>query len=218
LLVEDNKKILEGNAEKFKREGYQVACAPNIEEARKFLSVNRPDIIVLDINLPDGSGVDLAKEMRQGGKASVPILFLTGLAAPGDIIRGLKAGGDDYLTKPYNFDELFARVSAVIRRYSSVPEVINKGGLSIDVAAGVARYGSKDLLLTKKEYALLLIFIQNEECFIKADYLYEKVWNAPMGNDNSALKGAIKRLRAKLEGCGWSIGWYRGEGYIFQEA
>ena len=215
LLVEDNKKILEGNALKFTREGYEVACALTLADARNIINKKQPDIIVLDIGLPDGSGLDFIKEVRE--KAAIPVLFLTGLATPNDIIQGLSVGGDDYLTKPYNFDELFARVEAVIRRCTTFPEIISKGDLSIDITAGIVKHKGNDLLLTKKEYALLLIFIQNEERFVKADHLYEKVWGAPMESDNNALKGAIKRLRTKLDSCGWSIGWTRGEGYIFEK-
>ena len=215
LLVEDNQKIMEANAFKFTREGYEVACALTLAEAREFLATNRPDLIILDIMLPDGNGIEFVNEIKQ--KAEIPILFLTGLSTPADIIRGLKAGGDDYLVKPYLFDELFARVEAVMRRYAHFPEIIKKGNLTIDILAGIAKSNGQDLLLAKKEYALLLIFIQNEERFVKANYLYEAVWGAPMGSDTTALKGAIKRLRAKIKGCGWSIGWYRGEGYIFEK-
>jgi DNA-binding response OmpR family regulator len=215
LLIEDNKKTMEGNVLKFKREGYEVACATTLAEAREFLRENRPEIIIMDIKLPDGDGPEFAKELKQSEK-NLPILFLTGLTGSEDIIRGLRAGGDDYLTKPYNFFELLARVGAIARRYGSIPEIINKGSLSIDVASGIAKYDGKDLLLAKKEYALLLIFLHNEERFLTANFLYEKVWGFPMTTDSSALKSAIKRLRVKLEGCGWQISWSRGEGYIFE--
>ena len=217
LLVEDNKKIMESNFEKFIREGYAVTCAFTLTDARSLMRDNLPDIILLDVMMPDGSGFEFAKEIRDDGKMTMPILFLTGSTSQSNVIQGLKIG-DDYMTKPYYFDELLMRVASIIRRYDSFPNTVSKGLLTIDVMAGIAKYGGNDLLLSKKEFALLLIFAQNEEQFFKPEYLYEKVWSAPMGNDRTALKGTLKRLRAKIEGCGWSIGWSRGEGYIFEKS
>ena len=218
LLVEDNKKIMAGNARKLTREGYDVAFAFNLAEARDLISRDCPDVMVLDIMLPDGSGLNFMKEVRQSENAALPILLLTGLSAQEDIVCGLKSGGDDYLTKPYDFSVLLARVEALIRRSARLPEYIYKGRLAINVTAGVVMYNGEDLLLGRKEYALLSIFVQNEGAFVNAEHLYERVWNTPMGGDSTALRSAIKRLRAKIEGCGWSIGWSRDEGYIFEEA
>ncbi|MCL2227223.1 MAG: response regulator transcription factor [Oscillospiraceae bacterium] len=217
LLVEDNKKIIEGNARKLTRSGYKVFCALSLSEARSLLN-NQPDILVLDIMLPDGSGLEFMQEVRESEYAATPILLLTGLAAREDIVRGLNSGGDDYMTKPYDFDVLLARIEALIRRSAKLPEFINKGCLSIDVVAGVAMCNGEDLLLGKKECALLLIFAQNEGVYIEAEDLYARVWKVPMGSDGTALKSAIKRLRQKLSGSEWSIGWSRGEGYVFEKA
>ena len=96
-----------------------------------------------------------------------------------------------------------------------MPETIAKGRLSLDVTAGVAMLDGNDLLLTQKEFALLLIFVQNEGRFIDMEYLYEKVWKAPFTNDSNALKNAVARLRAKIKGSGWYVEWSRGEGYMF---
>ncbi len=111
--------------------------------------------------------------------AGIPILLLTGLTTQEDILHGLRSGGDDYLTKPYDFEILLARIEALLRRSERVPETITKGHLTLDVAAGVVLLGESDLLLTKKEFALLLIFVQNPERFIDGEYLYEKVWKQP---------------------------------------
>ena len=218
LLVEDNKKIMAGNAKMFTREGYEVTSALSLADARDLISKNCPDVIVLDITLPDGNGLDFMKEIRQGENAAIPILLLSGLAAKEDVIHGLRSGGDDYLIKPYDFSVLLARVGALLRRSVKLPEYIHKGRLSIKVMSGIALYDGKDLLLSQKEYALLLVFIQNENVFIKAEHLYEMVWNAPMGSDSTAIRSAIKRLRAKIEGCGWSIEASIGKGYIFEKS
>jgi DNA-binding response OmpR family regulator len=216
LLVEDNEKIMNGNRRLFGFAGYETVAALTLAEARAAISATRPDAILLDIMLPDGSGLDFMRELRESGSAGIPILLLTGLTTPEDVIKGLTAGGDDYLTKPYDFPILLARVEALLRRAQRVPEVISRGLLSLDIASGVATLNGTDLLLNKKESALLLIFLQNSERYIDAEYLYEKIWHAPMTGSTQALKSTITRLRAKLGGSGWNIAASRGEGYIFE--
>ena len=114
LLVEDNMKIMEGNVRKFTREGYDVACARTLVAAHSLVGKYYPDVIVLDIMMPDGSGLEFAKTIRQD-EITTPILFLTGLSTKEDILCGIEAGGNDYLTKPYDFKELVARVAALIK-------------------------------------------------------------------------------------------------------
>ncbi|MDO4562903.1 MAG: response regulator transcription factor [Clostridia bacterium] len=216
LLIEDNEKILQGNKRMLEWGNYTVSEATTLFEAREIIKSVNPDVIVLDIMLPDGSGLDFVRELRNSRKADIPVLLLTGLTTQKDILRGLKSGGDDYLTKPYDFSILLARIEALMRRSQRVPQRITKGKLSLEVATSVAAFDGVDLLLTKKEFALLLVFVQNAERFIEAEYLYERVWNRPMANDANALKSAIKRLRAKLTGSGWQIVWERGIGYCFE--
>lgn len=216
LLVEDNEKILRGNKRMLEWEGYTIDTATTLTEAHSKMASARPDCIVLDIMLPDGSGLEFIHELRESINASIPVLLLTGLATQEDILRGLKSGGDDYLTKPYDFEILLARINALLRRSERVPERINKGYLTLDVTASVALNNGVDLLLTQKEFALLLIFVQNSERFIDSNYLYEKVWAQSMVSDSNALKSTIKRLRSKIEGSGWQITWSRGEGYCFE--
>ncbi len=213
LLVEDNEKIMQGNRRMLLRRGYEVAAALTLGEARKALKAQRPDLIVLDIMLPDGSGLDFMGEFRRYSK--VPILLLTGLTTPEDIVRGLRLGGDDYLAKPYDFGVLLARVEALLRRAEQIPDKLTRGRLSLDVAAGAAALDGTDLLLTQKEFALLLIFAQNEGRFIRAEVLYEKVWKQPMLGDSQSLKKTVYRLREKIKGSGWRIELSRGEGYGF---
>ena len=214
LLVEDNEKIMQGNERMLRRRGYGVVMALTLAEARKALEAQMPDLIVLDIMLPDGSGLDFMAELRQYSK--MPILLLTGLTTPEDVVRGLTAGGDDYLAKPYDFGVLLARVEALLRRAEQIPEKLTRDRLSLDVAAGVAMLDGADLLLTQKEFALLLIFVQNESRFISAEYLYEKLWKQPMTGDSNALRSTLKRLRAKLDGSGYCITLSKGEGYQFE--
>ena len=214
LLVEDNEQIMRGNERMLTRRGYEVISALTLMEARSAIQVQMPDLLVLDIMLPDGSGLDFIEELRQ--HSLVPVLLLTGLTTPEDIVRGLTAGGDDYLAKPYDFGVLLARVEALLRRAENVPEKLVRGRLSLDVTVGVATLDGVDLLLSQKEFALLLIFVQNEERFINAHYLYEKVWKQPMTGNSNALRSTLKRLRAKLESSGYCIALSKGEGYQFE--
>ena len=215
LLVEDNEQIMQGNERLLIRRGYEVITALTLTEARKAIKVQMPDLFVLDIMLPDGSGLDFMAELRQ--YSQTPVLLLTGLTAPEDIVRGLTAGGDDYLPKPYDFGVLLARVEALLRRAQQVPERIQKGRLCLDVAADVATLDGADLLLSQKEFALLLVFMQNEDRIISADYLYEKVWRQPMTGDSNALRSTLKRLRTKLEDSGYCVVLSKGEGYQFEK-
>lgn len=214
LLVEDNEQIMQGNERMLKRRGYEVTCALTLADARKAVKTRMPDLFVLDIMLPDGSGLDFMAELRK--YSQTPILLLTGLTTPEDIVRGLTAGGDDYLPKPYDFGVLLARVEALLRRAQQVPECIHKGRLRLDVTADVATLDGTDLMLSQKEFSLLLIFVQNEERFIGAEYLYEKVWNQAMAGNSNTLKTTINRLREKIKGSGYRIAWSRGEGYCFE--
>ena len=216
LLIEDNKKIMQGNKQLFDWEGYDTACALTLEEARSSINERSPDAIVLDIMLPDGSGLKFIQELRESKNSGIPILILTGLGEKEDVVRGLKSGGDDYLTKPYDFPVLLARVEALLRRAVRIPEVVSKDRFTLDVTADAAMLDGVDLQLAQKEFALLLIFIQNGEHYISGEYLYEKVWKTSMAGDSNALKNAISRLRTKITGSGWRIGWSRGEGYIFE--
>lgn len=183
LLVEDNEKILQGNKRMLEWEGYAVSEAMNLCEARVQTAARRPDVIILDIMLPDGSGLDFVQELRQSKNAGIPILLLSGLTAQEDILHGLRSGGDDYLTKPYDFEILLVRMEALLRRAGRVPEKVIHGRLTLDVTAGIALMDGVDLLLAKKEFALLLIFVQNPERMIDGEYLYERVWKAPMESD-----------------------------------
>ena len=216
LLVEDNEKIINGNIRMFHRKGYETAAALTLTAARALLNERKPDAIVLDIMLPDGSGLDFMRELRAGKNADIPILLLTGLGAKEDIVRGLTAGGDDYLTKPYDFHELLARVEALLRRTSRVPETLTKGALTLDPLAGQAFLNGVDLLLSQKECSLLLLFFQNEDKIISAEYVYEKVWKAPLVEDKNTLQALISNLRKKIEQSAYGIITQRGQGYVFR--
>jgi DNA-binding response OmpR family regulator len=215
LLVEDNEQILFGNERMLKRRGYDVMTALTLREAKERIETAMPDAIVLDIMLPDGSGLDFMRELRQ--TSNVPVLLLTGLATPEDIVRGLTEGGDDYLTKPYDFGVFMARVEALLRRTKLLTEVVQKGVIKLNLLSAQAFVNGEDLLLSQKEFAILLLFTQNEEKVIRAEMLSERVWKLPLIGNTQAIKSAISRLRKKLEGSGYTISSLRNEGYLFEK-
>ena len=214
LLVEDNKEIQKYNKRLFELSGYEVRTAMNFAETRIELKAHRPDAIVLDILLPDGNGLDFLCELRKTD--DIPVLLLSGLNDHEDIIKGLKNGSDDYLPKPYDFGVLLARVEAMLRRASIVPSRVTCGPIAVDVLAGQAFLSGEDMLLTQKEFALLVLFTQNEGRSMSAEYLYEKVWGQPMNNNAGAVKNQVSNLRKKLEGSGYTVASARGEGYCFE--
>jgi DNA-binding response OmpR family regulator len=216
LLVEDNEKIISGNKWMFERQGYEAAAALTLAEARALLHTRRPDVIVLDIMLPDGSGLDFIRELRESESAGIPVLLLTGLTTKEDIVRGLTSGGDDYLTKPFDFPELLARVEALLRRSARVPKTLTKGSLTVDILAMRACIAGEDLHLTPKECALLLLLAQNEEKTLRAEDVYKSVWRQSLNSDRNALQTAASKLRKKIEPAGYTVATTRGVGYSFK--
>jgi DNA-binding response OmpR family regulator len=199
LLVEDNEQILRGNSRMLRRRGYETMAAMTLAEARGCMAEKTPTAIVLDIMLPDGSGLDFMRELRK--TSAIPILLLTGLTTTEDIVRGLDDGGDDYLTKPYDFSVLIAHIEALLRRAAHIPDTLVKGALTLDIRANRAILGGVDMLLTQKEFAVLLLMLENEGQVLSTDYIYEKVWKqAPDNGTGSAVKNVISRIRKKLSG------------------
>jgi DNA-binding response OmpR family regulator len=213
LLVEDNRRVQMNNKEMLERHGYAVLSAMNLAEARAAVRNRLPDAVVLDITLPDGNGLDFLRELRK--TSAVPVLVLTADQTPEKAAESFDADGDEYLRKPYALKELRARVDALIRRAARTPETVVKGLLKLDVVAGLAFCGDEDLLLTQKEFALLLLLIRNGEKTVSAEYLYEKVWKAPMSGDKNAVQVTVSKLRKKLAPYGYDISVMRGRGYVF---
>jgi DNA-binding response OmpR family regulator len=216
LLVEDNPGVQRNNRDILIRRGYNVRMAMDLVQARTSVVVHKPDAIILDIMLPDGSGLDFLDELRQD--SNIPVLLLTALGTAGDISKGLRAGGDDYLPKPYDLDVFLARVESLLRRARRIPDVLAMGSLRLDITANRAFLNGADLMLTQKEFALLLLFAQNEGRNMTSEYLYERVWGNPFNNDDRTLKKHISVVRRKLkEGAGgYTIVAYRYEGYRFE--
>jgi len=224
LVVEDNERLLNANARVLEEAGYLVHTATDLASARRQLAETLPDAIVLDILLPDGSGLDFIGEIRTLTPA--PVLLTTSLGSKDDRLVGLQAGGDDYISKPFDLDEMCARVGAFLRRETMYRETLLQGGLQreitrgpllLDTVSGRAYLHGGDMQLAPKEYLVLLMFVQNEGKSLSAERLYETVWKLPMEGDDHSIKNVVYRLRNKLtaSSSGLSIETVRGEGYRF---
>ena len=217
LLVEDNDGLNRSNSRALTMRGYEVAAALTLAEARLRMAEAQPDIILLDVELPDGNGIDFCEEIR--GKTTAHILFLTAKLEHENMVRGLEGGGDDYITKPFHPGELLARIDAAMRRCEmdkKPVQIITKGTLTLDIMATQAFIGGEDLALTPKEFSLLLLLVQNEGNVLNAEFVYETVWKAPLIGNKNAMQTAVSKLRQKLEPSDYGIDFLRGRGYIFR--
>jgi len=214
LLVEDEPSVQSNNMKILQRRGYAVQPAHTLAEARSKIEKEPPRAIILDLQLPDGNGLDFLKELRK--TSDVPVLILTAMGTPVDIIRGFDMGSDDYLTKPYDLYVFLIRVETLLRRSSTIPEVIGFGSIKLYPASGRALLNGEDIVLSQKEYSILQQFVQYPEKILSTDYLYEKVWGQKMIEDDNSLKVAISKLRNKLANSDYTITASRGEGYYFE--
>jgi DNA-binding response OmpR family regulator len=214
LIVEDDKRLSHANCYALESEGYEVRAAFTLAEARGLLNDISPDVILLDVKLPDGSGFDLCREIRETTGAY--IIFLTSVRESSGELEGLVAGGDDYLKKPYGIELLYERIKKGLRHERKTPQLIKRGSLTLDILVSRAYMDGKDLVLTQKEFLLLYTLAQNEGQNMSAEELYDKVWKSPLNDDNQAVKIAISRLRNKIEGSGFTVSFdKRKNGYSF---
>ena len=215
LLVEDNPHIMEINREALIMEDFGVVEATNGKACMEVLRTHDVDMIVLDIMLPDSDGLTLCRQIK--AQYDIPILFLSALGENEQIIQGLRSGGDDYLPKPYDIGVLLARVEARLRAAGRKKRFLSHAGLRLDTVKQTAYFADRDLLLTQKEYLILLTLLQNPHQMISRDALFSAVWGASPAGDHSALHSTVSRLNKKLEPAGFRVGYRRGEGYALEE-
>lgn len=217
LLVEDNPHIMAINDAALHMRGYRTLQAETAHKCRELLCFHAVDLIVLDILLPDGDGVALCREIKQ--EYDVPILFLTAMGENEDIVKGLTAGGDDYLTKPYDLEVFMARVEARLRAAHPKERAVRLGPLRMNLLSGRTYIGETDLNLTQKEFAALLYLARHPNRSVSAQELYEAVWQQPMGDDPHAVRMTISRLKQKLGGedARVTVNSYRSSGYRLEE-
>jgi DNA-binding response OmpR family regulator len=200
LLVEDDRAILAANTRVLEAEDYQVATARTLQSAREQLVTFNPDIMVLDIMMPDGSGLDFCKEIR--AHSDVHVLFLSALDTTQHIVEGLLTGGDDYLTKPYELQELCARIAAQTRRIDEVRSSATTeqfGGLTLSFANQTASYEQADMQLKPKEFLILAALIRESDVYHTSAELYETAWGNHAYNDLRTVIVHISNLRSKLK-------------------
>lgn len=199
LVVEDDRKVAGFIEQGLREEGYAVDLAPDGEEGSLLAHVYDYDVIILDVMMPKKSGLQLASELRAEGRGT-PILMLTARDSTEDIVRGLNAGADDYLGKPFKFDELLARVRALIRRGgASRTELLSYGPIELDRLKHKARVSGALLDLSPKEFHLLEHFLLHAEQVVRRTELLEKVWDMHFDPESNVVDVHVGNLRRKLE-------------------
>lgn len=198
LLLEDDERLRSVVVRGLRRAGHTVDLAGTIEEARFLLSETKHDVLVLDVMLPDGDGFSLCRELRAAGNWS-PVLMLTARDAVTDRVRGLDAGADDYLVKPFAFAELEARLRALDRRGpSDRPANIVVGELDVDPAAHRATVGKRDLTLTGRQFSLLEFFARRSDEVLTRAQILEQVWDWAFDGDPRIIDVYVRSLRQAL--------------------
>ena len=218
LLVEDEKKIADFIARGLKEEHYAVDVAPDGEEGWFLAEVNSYDLMIFDIMLPKKDGVSLCRELRKK-KINTPVLMLTARNAVRDKVSGLNSGADDYLTKPFAFEELLARVKALLRRPETRKDTILKvGDLELNQLNHEVKRAGKAITLTSKEYGLLEYIMLNTDQVVTRTMISEHVWNEDFHSMTNVIDVHIKYLRNKIDQ-GFKkklIRTMRGSGYILE--
>jgi DNA-binding response OmpR family regulator len=215
LLVEDEPAISEPFSKALAREGFDAVVAATLAEARRAVERRVPDLILLDLRLPDGDGRDLARELRS--RSSVPIIMLTARGTELDRIVGLELGADDYVVKPFSSAEVVARIRAVLRRSGGHEDEapatpIAVGPLEIDPAARRARIGGEEIELSRKEFDLLLELARHAGQVVRREELMSRVWDENWFGSTKTLDVHVGWLRRKLGDPAW-IETVRGVGF-----
>ena len=197
LIVEDEKPISKLIEMSLPSAGYACTCVYDGMAAADLLEEHRYDLVLLDIMLPGASGYELMDYIRP---MDIPVIFLTAKTSVADRVKGLRLGADDYLGKPFEIIELLARVESVLRRYHKTEEVLEAGDLVIDVVSRVVKKNGEVVNLTKKEFDLLVMFVQNRNIALFREKIYEHVWESEYTGDSRTVDLHVQRLRRKV---GW---------------
>ena len=197
LTVEDERAISNLIRMSLEKAGYSCTCAYDGAEAAELLEHSRYDLILLDIMLPEIDGFELMEYIRP---TEIPVIFITAKARVEDKVKGLRLGAEDYIVKPFDTAELLARVDVVLRRYHKDQAVFEAGGLVIDTCSMQVKKDGKEIKLTKKEYDLLLLFVQNSGRALYRDTIYEHVWGGEYQFGSKTVDLHVQRLRRKT---GW---------------
>lgn len=199
LIVEDELDLQEAIAEGLRMEGYAVDTCSNGEDACELAYVENYDLIILDLNLPKMDGIKVLEKLREENK-ELKVLILSARSSVHDKVKGLDIGANDYLTKPFDFAELEARIRNLLRRkFVQENSLLSCGNINIDLSKRTAFVGEKDLILTKKEFALLEYLLLNQEKVVSQEELIEHVWDQNADSISGVIRVHIATLRKKLK-------------------
>lgn len=219
LLIEDDARIADFVRRGLIYEGFNVEVAPDGEHGLVAARDRPPDLVILDWMLPGLDGLEVLRRLRAAG--DLPVLMLTAKDAVADRVQGLEAGADDYLVKPFHFEELLARVRALLRRRAVEPEqtVLRFGDLELNTNTRQARRNDRLMDLTAKEYDLLEYFMRHPRQVLTREQIYDRVWGYDFGGESNIIEVYVRYLRGKLEAAGESrlLQTLRGVGYALRE-
>jgi two-component system, OmpR family, response regulator MprA len=218
LIIEDDEGIVRVLRRALTYEGYQVETGLDGESGLAQARDWRPDLVILDLMLPGMDGLEVTQRLRTEG--NIPILMLTAKDTITDRVQGLDAGADDYMTKPFDLDELLARVRALLRRTQlERAPVLSFNDLTLDTSTRLASRRSRPIALTAKEYDLLELFMRHPRQVMTREMIFDRVWGYDFGGESNVLDVYIRYLRQKLENEGETrlIHTVRGVGYVLRE-
>jgi len=219
LIVEDESEIAGYLRRGLTFEGFTAEIAPTGTAALTAAREHPPDLVVLDVMLPGVDGLEVARRLRAA--SDVPIIMLTARDAVPDRVAGLESGADDYLVKPFAFEELLARIRVQLRRRQreEQPPVLHYGPLTMDTSAHETHIGARRVDLTAKEYELLELFMRHPQQVLTREVIYDRVWGYDFGGESNIIEVYVRYLRQKLESSGEPrlIHTVRGVGYILRE-
>jgi two-component system response regulator MprA len=219
LVIEDETNIAQFLERGLIYEGYRVDVAYDGQSGLSMARDNPPDLVILDWMLPGLDGIEVCRRLRAASE--VPIIMLTAKDAVPDRVTGLDAGADDYLVKPFSFDELLARLRALLRRSNTTsrPEVLRFADLSLDTGTHRATRGNRAIDLTAKEYELLELFMRNPRQVLTRDVIFDRVWGYDFGGESNIIEVYVRYLRQKTEQENEQrlIHTVRGVGYVLRE-
>ena len=218
-IVEDDKNIREIETFALKNSGYQIKDFENAKEFYAKMKAKLPDLILLDVMLPDEDGLDIVKTIRSNPESrKIPVIMVTAKTTEIDKVKGLDMGADDYITKPFGVMELVSRVKALLRRCGGMKEekFYSIGGVLLDIEKHSVCVNGENVELTFKEYELLRLLMQNEGIVTSRDIIMERVWGTDFEGESRTLDMHIKTLRQKLGNAGSMIKTIRNVGYMIE--
>ncbi|MGC5326083.1 response regulator transcription factor [Brevibacillus sp. SYSU BS000544] len=219
LIIDDDAKIAAMMRRGLSFEGFEVSVAASGKEGLYHIAQNEPDLVILDVNMPQMDGHEVCCKIRKVSR--IPILMVTGRDSVADKVAGLEIGADDYLVKPFAFEELVARVRALLRRIikDEGGEQLQFADLSLDINTREIKRGNRAIELSTTEYNLLLYLMSNPQKVLTRELLMEKVWGYDFQGESNVLEVYIGYLRHKLEANGEKrlIQTVRGAGYVLKE-